>query len=257
MTGVILAAGRGARLNGGNGTLPKCLVTLGGETLLARNVRLLRAAGIDDLVIVVGCAADAVRQSCRRVERVTFVENTRFADTNSLFSLWMARQHLTSGFLVMNCDVLLHPRLLTDLLTSRYPDALLVDFGPERGDYGDEEMKVRIRRGRVVEMSKAMDPAEADGENLGVARFSAAGARILVDEMDRIVSAGELTSWVPRAFTALAGRRPLYAIGTRGLPWLEIDFPDDYRRAIDEVLPLIDGDPLERNSVPPRVARSA
>ena len=62
MRGVILAAGRGSRLNGGNGDMPKCLVTVGGETLLSRNIRILRAAGIDDIVIVVGCAAETVRR---------------------------------------------------------------------------------------------------------------------------------------------------------------------------------------------------
>jgi choline kinase len=239
MTGVILAAGRGARLNGGNGSLPKCLVTLGGETLLARNIRLLRGAGVDDIVVVVGCAADAVRQHCRSSRGgVTFVENTRFAETNSLFSLWMARELLTAGFIVMNCDVLLHPQLLTDLLTARHEDALLVDFGSDGSPYGDEEMKVQVRRGRIVAMSKTMDPADADGE--------------LIGEMDRIVAAGDVMAWVPQAFTALAARRPLHAIGTRGLPWLEIDFPEDYRRALDQVLPQI-----ERDLQSPRIARSA
>ena len=253
MTGVILAAGRGARLNGGNSSLPKCLVTLGGETLLARNIRLLRGAGVDDIVVVVGCAADAVRQNCRGLRGgVTFVENTRFAETNSLFSLWMARELLTSGFIVMNCDVLLHPQLLTDLLTARHEDALLVDFASDGTPYGDEEMKVRVRRGCIVEMSKTMEPADADGENLGVARFGAAGASALVGELDRIVAAGDVMAWVPQAFTALAARRPLHAIGTRGLPWLEIDFPEDYRRALDQVLPQI-----ERDLHSPRIARSA
>lgn len=252
MTGVILAAGRGARLNGGNSSLPKCLVTLGGETLLARNIRLLRGAGVEDIVVVVGCAADAVRQSCRNVAGVTFVENAHFAQTNSLFSLWLARDLLAGGFVVMNCDVLLHPQLLTDLLTAHYDDALLVDFATEGTPYGDEEMKVRVRRGRIVEMSKRLDPSEADGENLGVARFGAAGAQALGVELDRIVAAGDVMAWVPQAFTALAARRPIHAIGTRGLPWLEIDFPEDYRRALDQVLPQI-----ERDLHSPRIARSA
>src|SRR5688572_31922811 len=80
MRGIILAAGRGARLNGGNGEMPKCLVTLGGETLLSRNIRILRAAGLDEIVVVIGCAAATVRRSC---SDVTFVENTQFAQTNS------------------------------------------------------------------------------------------------------------------------------------------------------------------------------
>ena len=148
MTGVILAAGRGARLNGGHGDAPKCLVQLGGQTLLSRNITLLRNAGIDEVIVVVGSAADAVRRSA---PEVTFVENDIFARTNSLYSLWLARTYLTNGFVVMNCDVLVHPQLVTDLLTARHEDALLIDYCDDDTIYGDEEMKVRVRRGRVLE----------------------------------------------------------------------------------------------------------
>jgi choline kinase len=239
MKGIILAAGRGARLNGGNNDMPKCLVTLGGETLLSRNIRLLRHAGVDDVVVVVGCAADTVRRTCHGV---SFVENARFAQTNSLYSLWLARPLLTEGFVVMNCDVLVHPQLVTDLLTARYEDALLLAYRDEDTSYGEEEMKVRVRCGRVTDISKTMDPEEADGENLGVAKFGAEGARLLIEEMDGLIGGGDHKAWVPRAFKAFAERRPLHAIGTRGLPWTEIDFPEDYRRAVEVVLPQIERD---------------
>jgi choline kinase len=85
-----------------------------------------------------------------------------------------------------------------------------------------------------------MDPAEADGENLGVVKFGAEGARLLVRTMDALVGAGEHKAWVPRAFKDFAAERPLHAIGTRGLPWIEIDFPEDYRRAVEVVLPQIE-----------------
>jgi L-glutamine-phosphate cytidylyltransferase len=246
MRGVILAAGRGARLNGGRGDMPKCLVTLGGETMLSRNVRLLRAAGLDEVVVVVGCAADTVR---RTIRDVTFVENREFAQTNSLYSLWLARDLLTDGFVVMNCDVLVHPQLVADLVTAPLADALLLAYCDEGTAYGDEEMKVRVRRGRVVDISKTMPPDEADGENLGVVKFGPAGARLLIEKMRAIVGAGELKAWVPRAFKAFAEERPLHVIGTRGYPWIEIDFPEDYRRAVEVVLPQIE--------TPHAVAKSA
>ena len=50
--------------------------------------------------------------------------NDRFAETNSMYSLWLARTFLADGFIVMNGDVLFHPQLLTDLLSSRFDDAL-------------------------------------------------------------------------------------------------------------------------------------
>ena len=65
---------------------------------------------------------------------------------------------------------------------------------------------MKVRRGRVVEMSKTMDPAEADGENLGIVKFGAAGASRLVEIMDRLVADGELRAWAPRAFHEFARR---------------------------------------------------
>jgi len=254
MTGVILAAGQGARLNGGQGDTPKCLVSLGGESLLVRNRRVLREAGVDDVIVVIGCAADAVRRSC---PDVSFVENGLFARTNSLYSLWLARPHLVEGFVVMNCDVLVHPQLVSDLLGAWHEDALLVDYRSEQTRYGDEEMKVTARRGCVSEISKAMDPEKADGENVGIAKFGRDGARILIEEMNSLVEAGEFKAWVPRAFERFAARRPLHVIGTRGLPWIEIDFPDDYRRAVDVVLPRIDAHAVPAGVSTERIARTA
>jgi choline kinase len=240
MRGIILAAGKGSRLNGNSPESPKCLTELGGETLIGRQIRVLRQAGVDDLVIVVGCQADRVRRACGH--GITYVENARYAQTNSLYSLWMARPLLFEGFVVLNCDVLFHPVLLSDLLSSRHENALLLGYREDsQAPYGDEEMKVKVRDGRVVDMSKEMDPAEADGENLGVVKFGARGAAALVEILDDMVGQGRLRDWAPRAFAAFARTHPLRAVGTRGLPWIEIDFPDDYQRAVRDVLPLIEG----------------
>jgi L-glutamine-phosphate cytidylyltransferase len=240
MRGVVLAAGKGARLNGTAGNLPKCLVRLGGMTLVERQIALLRSCGVGDVVVVVGCEAERVRRSCGR--SVQFVENTRFAQTNSLYSLWLARPLLLDGFVVMNCDVLLHPQLIVDLLSARHEDALLVAYQQHDQPLGDEEMKVRTRRGRVVDISKTMLPDIADGENVGVVKFGADGARALATILDERVAAGGLRDWAPRAFAEFAGVRPLHAVGTRGYPWTEIDFPEDYQHALSDILPAIEAD---------------
>jgi choline kinase len=238
MKGVILAAGKGSRLNGTAGDKPKCLVEAGGVTLIERQIRTLRAAGLDDIVVVVGCQADRVRAACG--PGVTYVENSRFAETNSLYSLWTARALLYEGFVVLNCDVLFHPALLDGLLATHHDAALLMAYRePGQPPYGDEEMKVRVRGGYVADMSKTMDPAEADGENLGIVKFGQASASRLVAILDGIVAAGGNRDWAPKAFAAFAQERPLYALGTGGYPWIEIDFPEDYQRALRDVLPAI------------------
>lgn len=238
MRGVILAAGAGTRLTGSGVVRPKCLAPFAGTPLIELQVRALRACGIDDVTVVVGFEADRVRRSCPPGLR--FVDNPDYAATNSLYSLWLARPMLLQGFVVLNCDVLFHPTMLHDLVTAAHENALLVSH-PDAGDapFGDEEMRVSVRRGRVADIRKDLPDGLTDGENVGIAKFSARGARRLARALDRIVAAGGVRDWAPRAFGEFAAADRLYAIGTRGLPWIEIDTPEDYQRALHQVFPAI------------------
>ncbi|HET9527056.1 MAG TPA: NTP transferase domain-containing protein, partial [Pyrinomonadaceae bacterium] len=139
MKAIILAAGKGTRLDGA-AVKPKCLVEIGGSTLLHRQIDTLRSLGVTKIVVVVGFGADSIREECD--DGISFVENAVFGETSSLYSLWLAREHLTDGFVVLNSDVLFHPQMLADLLESDYGDALLIsDADPN--PLGDEEMKIK------------------------------------------------------------------------------------------------------------------
>jgi choline kinase len=237
---VILAAGRGRRLRDVIGDRPKCLARVGDRTLIERQIRSLHACGIDAITVVAGFQAATVRRACG--PGIDLVINSRYDSTNSLYSLWLARDLLLDGFVVLNCDVLFHDQLLRDLLTARDEDALLM--AANRGEsYSDEEMKIRARFGSVAEIAKTIDAAEADGENVGIAKFGEEGAAALVGAMQQILADGGTREWLPRAFAAFATTRPLRIVETRGYPWIEIDFPEDYWRACTDVLPSItDGD---------------
>jgi choline kinase len=236
MRAVILAAGRGHRLREVTGDRPKCLANIGGRTLLDHQIESLRRCGIETITVVAGFQADDVRGACDPA--IDVVVNTQYESTNSLYSLWLARGLLAHGFVVLNCDVLFHDQLLWDLLTARDEDALLM--AATRGAvYSTEEMKIRTRAGCVAEIAKTLDPADADGESVGIAKFGVDGAKLLVQHIGETLAGGGVREWLPSAFAAFARRRPLHVVETRGYPWTEIDFPDDYRRACAEVLPAI------------------
>lgn len=238
MKAIILAAGKGTRLDGA-AVKPKCLVEIGGLTLLQRQIETLQNANIKKIVVVIGFGAESIRAECG--DEISFVENIHFAETSSMYSLWLAREHLTDGFVVLNSDVLFHPQLLTNLLTSSSDDALLIsDTEKETNPLGDEEMKVKVKEDLVVDISKDMDPLEADGENVGIVKFGAFGAKVLVDYMDQLIATGAVKDWAPRAFREFARNHPLHALSTGGLPWIEIDFPEDYQRAVAEIYPRIE-----------------
>lgn len=237
MKAIILAAGKGTRLNGQD-LKPKCLFEVGGQTLLARQMSSLAAAGITEIVLVLGFEADRIREVCP--QPASFVFNSRFEDTSSMYSLWLAREHLRDGFVVLNCDVLFHPQLLIKLLAAPFDDALLVDLVDKANNHlGDEEMKVKIKDGLVIDIRKDLDPAEADGENVGIVKFGPAGAKRLIAEMDSLIADGFVREWAPRAFREFASRFPLGAISTENYPWIEIDFVEDYRKAREQIFPRI------------------
>lgn len=241
MNAIILAAGRGSRLRGAAGDKPKCLARVGEITLIERQIRALRACGIDEIVVVVGFGGDSVRRECGR--DINYIENPVYFRTSSLYSLWLARHRFGDGFVVLNSDVLFHPQLLTDLITARHSDALLISYANAATPaLGAEEMKIRVRAGRVEDISKALEPSEADGENVGIVKFGGAGAALVSKQIGQLISKGAYRAWAPRAFREFARVRDLHVIGTRGLPWIEIDFPEDYHRAINEVLPEIEQD---------------
>src|SRR5256885_17079981 len=86
---IILAAGKGSRLEPVSGESVKCLVELGGMTLIERQFKYLRDCGINQIAVVVGYESERIQRICG--PEVEYVENPIFAETNSLYSLWLAR----------------------------------------------------------------------------------------------------------------------------------------------------------------------
>ena len=142
--GIILAAGKGSRLNGTAGDRPKCLLRVGDMTLIERQIESLRAAGIDDIAVVVGCAGRA-GASAVRPRRALRRERALRPDQQPVFAVAGTRRCSRDGFVVMNCDVLLHPQMLDDLLSARVTRMRCCSpISDETAcRYGDEEMKVR------------------------------------------------------------------------------------------------------------------
>ena len=236
MRAIILAAGKGKRLDQIRGDYPKCLLEIGGMSLIERQIQALRTIGIEDITAVVGFGKHYVRAKCG--DEIRYVENEIHERTNSLYSLWLTRDLLLEGFIVLNADVFFHSQMLVDLVSAPQENALLVAYEGQ-SQFGDEEMKLKIRDGVVTDISKQMDPSEADGENVGIVKFGPSGAAILIEHMNALIAAGDLKEWAPRAFREFALSRPLHAISTRAYPWIEIDFPEDYARAVNEILPEI------------------
>jgi choline kinase len=231
---IILAAGHGSRMGALTAERPKALLEVAGYPLIDRQIDALTLSGIRNITVVTGYKHHRLHEHLGT--RVSYVHNERYSKSNSLYSLWLAREVLRQGAVVMNSDILVSPVLVARLLGTPAHDAALID---PREDMGAEEMKVRLANGFIAEFSKDMPLEKAHGENVGILKFSRQGGTRLVHHLDNLVQIGMTNAWAPLAFGALAREWPLVAVSTHGIPWTEIDFPEDLVRAEQVLAPKL------------------
>jgi choline kinase len=234
---LILAAGRGNRLLPLTHDRPKCLLEVGPEPILLHQIRSLQAAGIKQIEIITGHGESFVRGACAGLEGIAFTHNEHYATTNSLESLGCATTLPgDEGTLILNSDVMFHPQLLARLLEDPRDQVLLADFS---GALGEEEMKIQIDTDqRITAISKKLDPKEAQAENLGVLKVGPVAAKHML-EVARTPNELNGLRWVPDSIQYLHEEIPFYTLSTADLPWIEIDYHHDLKRAREVIWPKI------------------
>ncbi len=246
---IILAAGRGTRLADYNPEgHPKCLMEFGGRSLLARHLDLLHRFGVSRADLVVGFEADRIIEHVARLTsrpEVAYHFNPRY-EQGSVLSLWAAEETLRAGtpVLVMDADVLYHPGILQRLTETPVENCYLLD---RDFDHGDEPVKIAVRSGLMVEFRKRLAAnLEYDtlGESVGFFRFGRACAAAIADRCARYDAEGLADAPHEEALRDELLARPgdFGFEDISGLPWIEIDFPQDVVRAAEEVLPAIRAD---------------
>ncbi|MBI2218202.1 MAG: phosphocholine cytidylyltransferase family protein [Candidatus Rokubacteria bacterium] len=240
MNAIVLAAGVGRRLAPLTDTTHKCLLPVGGRPLLARMLESLASVGVEDTALIVGHCADQVQALAGdrfHGMPVRYVHNPDYA-RGSVLSLRAARDLLGGPTLVMDADVLFAREILARLVRSAEPTALLIDRG--FADTGEEE-KAYVVGERVVTLSKKVVPERWDtvGESVGFFKFGPSDAPELVRMLDEVVAEGTGLEEYEDAIHRLSRRRRLGWVDVTGLPWTEIDFVEDLRRAETDVLPRL------------------
>lgn len=247
MRAIILAAGRGMRLQQSDGAqLPKCLLPFGGMTLLERHLRLLQAVGVTDIVLALGFRQDLVEAELDRLNwspRPAVLVNEGF-ELGSVLTVHSVASAMTYGgeVLLMDADVLYDQRIVGPLAAGSVPvNRVLIDRGfiP-----GDEPVKVCVLDGEPIELRKQLPAGityDAIGESVGFFRFDVAGARRLAELVAGYVSSGRANMPHEEAVRDLIQERSqrIEVTDVTGAPWIEIDFPEDVVRAATKVLPQL------------------
>jgi len=258
MKAIVIAAGRGKRLGQHTDELPKTLVQVGARSILGWQLRAFAAAGVDELVIIRGYRGDVLEAGARAIAprgmRLSFVDNLAWESNNILLSLACARAHLSGPALITYSDIIFTPSVVRALVAAPGSIDLVIDtefraiyqgrteHPLEEGEVADLDPGGQVRRvGK-----KALPPAEAYGEFIGLLKADAAGMAALARTLD--AAQARYTGRDDQPYRRAARFRnayltdlldelielgqPITPVAIRG-QWREIDTSQDLARAVE------------------------
>ena len=256
MKAIIVAAGPGKRLLPYTEDKPKCMLEVGGKTILQTTLTALRENGITDIVIVKGHKKDVINYP-----DIKYYYNPNYLENNILTSLFCAEEEMKDGFVFSYSDILFHANIVQKLLQSKRDISLVVDTDWAQRYKGrtlhptDEAELVVVKNGKIEKISKFMNPDIAHGEFIGLSKFTRKGAETLIRNYKRI----RTSQWcgfkehhrfqdaisIDKAYLTdviqeLIDRGyPIYSVDVNG-GWLEIDTQQDLQIARAHIKDVIE-----------------
>jgi choline kinase len=234
MPAVILAAGSGKRMGEEGKRRPKTLTPIGDTTIADTIFDGLLRAGFSRAVVVTGHLSDMLEGYLAKYRsrlELVFVNNPDFASTNNIYSLWLARDHLVRGFCLFEADVWCDAAIVAALLAAPGDNVMVVDaFGA-----GMNGTVVRLRPDDSVEHMVLTTGAAAGFDHRGTFKTvnlyrcgqPYAGGRFL-PRLARAIEEGDVNSYYEKVIKQdIDDGVVFHACKTGGLPWWEIDTPED------------------------------
>jgi choline kinase len=186
---IILAAGRGSRMEDLTADRPKCLVQLGGKALLDWQVDAARFIGIEDIYLVRGYRREKLNR-----EDLNTIDNIRWNETNMVISLQCAASVLSiSPCLISYGDIVYHPDILESLVGQQGDvvityDLLWEELWAARFDHPLEDAEsFKVYDQRLVEIGRQVSYLDAiEGQYMGLLKLTPSGWQKVENKLDSL-----------------------------------------------------------------------
>lgn len=231
MKAILLAAGKGKRIARMIENIPKSTLPVNGTPLLKRSVNLLMERGVQ-VSVCVGYQRWHIYDILEGYQ-VKFYYNPFFQITNSIASLWFAREELTDeeDILIMNADVFFSEELLDIVITNKDDSMMLVDSTRTKtGDYF-----FQVQDGNIKKYGKELPLQERTCEYVGIARIKQPFVKCFSQRLEELIDAGKSNLWWENVIYSMTEEKSIKAVDVEGRFWSEIDYFDDYIRILDYI----------------------
>lgn len=225
---IFLVAGKGTRLQPLTLNHPKSMFKLDRDTsLIQRMVSLIRKLdGGAEIVVVTGHMHRSIEAELSDVD---FVYNPFYEVTNSIASLWFAREYLDADNVVLiDGDIVMSESLMRDVVCqpTDKPMVLLDSSIRADGDYN-----VEVSGKRVVVMSKEL--VAYHGEYAGITKLNRESALLMRAEMEAMIEEGCYNQWYEDVLVQLIFKQDfrLYFQDICNYDWTEVDCVSDLQHA--------------------------
>ena len=229
MKAVLLAAGKGTRISRNIKDVPKSTLPINGIPLIKRNVIMLLDKGID-VVVCVGYHKEKIYEALDGLP-VKYYYNPFFNVTNSIASLWFAKDELNDDILIMNADVYFESNILDSIIDDTRECVLMVDkLKIEQGDYF-----FKLENGYITKYGKDLPIEERSCEYVGIGKVKYSFIEKFNNKMNLLIESEKYNLWWENILYSIAEEESVSILDVNGEFWAEIDYFDDYERIIEHV----------------------
>jgi len=225
MKAIIMAAGIGSRIRGIIGNKPKCLIEANGETLIGRMVRILNSRNVHDITVITGFQSKLIHDELGG--RVKYFHNPLFSVTNSISSLWLAKDILDSHVILMNADLYVEQQVIDVALAQTRHVVMLSDSSRIE----DADFRFGVKGDRIVKTGNKLKNHETDCEYVGIVRIDKSFTAKFKTRLEYMVKQGDFKNWWEGVlYSFIEDGMPIYHEDIIGSFWTEVDHLGDYQR---------------------------
>lgn len=245
---IILSAGTSPMLGSLTADSNISLVDIGGgETILNNQLKALRKNGIhdEDIIVATGKANTLINKELKNSD-IQIIFNPWYESTNMLTTIWMAKDQIKSGFIVIYGDVIFESEILRRIINNKNDIVLgveqkLCDEEAEKICVKDNIMTLHQTYNELPEPKHKCIPArEAFGEFIGIAKFNRLGANLLFKEMNEIMHQQKFNTYLMTSFEHLVMKNVKLNIEKiNGLLWNDNDTIYDLKLTKNKIFPAI------------------